>query len=102
MMTKIGVRWAFTVSSLAGVVLAIAAFSGAEDEGHPFMRDVDLEALQEMVRWPNADVGTVLGLAGRFIAGRRDREAYAYFQERARSEPDRPLFLTLEGFFQAR
>ncbi len=101
-MTKIGVRWAFTVSSLAGVVLAIAAFSGAEDEGHPFMRDVDLEALQEMVRWPNADVGTVLGLAGRFIAGRRDREAYAYFQERARSEPDRPLFLTLEGFFQAR
>jgi glyoxylase-like metal-dependent hydrolase (beta-lactamase superfamily II) len=66
------------------------------------MRDLELEALQEAVRWPRPDVGTVLALAGRFVATQRDREGYAYFQERARSQPDRPLFLALEGFFQAR
>jgi glyoxylase-like metal-dependent hydrolase (beta-lactamase superfamily II) len=66
------------------------------------MRDPELEALQETVRWPNPDVATTLGLTGRFIAAGRDQEAYAYFQERAKNADDRPVFLALEGFFQAR
>ncbi|MGH7313953.1 MAG: MBL fold metallo-hydrolase [Candidatus Rokuibacteriota bacterium] len=66
------------------------------------MRDPELEALQETVRWPNAQAPTIVALVGRFIASHRDQEAYAYFQERAQSRPDRPLFLALEGFFQAR
>jgi glyoxylase-like metal-dependent hydrolase (beta-lactamase superfamily II) len=76
--------------------------TGGQTAERPLMRDLELEALQEAVRWPNPDVGTVLTLVGRFIAAGRDEEAYAYFQERARHAPDRPLFLALEGFFRAR
>lgn len=87
-------------------LLAIAfvlAFSGSvRGEGPPIMRDLELEALEEAVRWPNAQVPTIVALVGRFIAGHRDQEAYLYFQERAKSRPEQPLFLALEGFFQAR
>src|SRR5262245_6936632 len=68
----------------------------------PIVRDLELEALEEVVRWPDTPVPTVVILAGRFIASQRDQEAYAYFQERAKSRPEQPLFLALEGFFQAR
>jgi hypothetical protein len=61
------------------------------------MRDLELEALEEAVRWPNAAVPTILGLAGRFLASRRDPEGYAYFQERARSQPDRPALPRARG-----
>src|SRR5262249_8596797 len=52
--------------------------------------------------WPSPAVPTILALVGRFIAAGRDRDGYVYFQERAREAPDRPLYLALEGFFQAR
>jgi glyoxylase-like metal-dependent hydrolase (beta-lactamase superfamily II) len=84
-------------------VAFVLAFSGSgRSEGQPIMRDLELESLQEAVRWPNAQVPTIVALAGRFIASHRDQEAYAYFQERAKNRPDHPLFLALEGFFQAR
>ncbi len=88
-----------------GLALAPVLFLGPVDPGlagAPLMRDLELEALEEAVRWPNATVPTILGLAGRFLASRRDHEGYEYFQEQARSQPDRSLFLALEGFFQAR
>jgi glyoxylase-like metal-dependent hydrolase (beta-lactamase superfamily II) len=66
------------------------------------MRDPELEALEVAVRWPEPDPQTIVALAGRFIAARRDREAHAYFSARAKADPDRPLFLALEGFFHAR
>src|SRR5262249_33544636 len=68
----------------------------------PLMRDVELEALEEAVGWPNPDVATVVPLAGRFIASSRNQDAYRFFHERAQAVPDRALFLALEGFFQAR
>jgi glyoxylase-like metal-dependent hydrolase (beta-lactamase superfamily II) len=68
----------------------------------PVARHLELEALQEAVRWPNPAPQTVLTLAGQFMANRRDDEGYTFFQERATSQPDQPLFLALEGFFQAR
>src|SRR5215510_15581209 len=68
----------------------------------PVTRNVELEALQEAVRWPNPTPRTVLTLAGQFIASRRDHEGYTFFQERATSQPDQPLWLALEGLFQAR
>jgi glyoxylase-like metal-dependent hydrolase (beta-lactamase superfamily II) len=68
----------------------------------PIARDVELEALQEAVRWPKPEVQTVMSLAGRFMAARRDAEAREYFHERAAAEPGRGLFLALEGLFQAR
>jgi glyoxylase-like metal-dependent hydrolase (beta-lactamase superfamily II) len=96
------ISWlAIRVLFLAVAVLpAMAAATAAAER--PIARDVELEALQEAVRWPKADVQTVMTLAGRFIAARRDAEALEYFRERAAREPDRGLFLALEGLFQAR
>src|SRR5215831_19382392 len=68
----------------------------------PVTRHLELEALQEAVRWPHPSPQTVLTLAGQFMASRRADEGYAFFQERATSQPDQPLFLALEGLFQAR
>src|SRR5262245_10841671 len=84
------------------VGLLLGASSAGRGEGRPIVRDLELEALQEAVRWPNAQVPAILTLVGRFIAGHRDQEAYAYFQERAKERADQPLFLALAGFFQAR
>ena len=68
----------------------------------PIVPDLELEALKEAVRWPNASVTAVMSLAGRLMAGRRDADGLAYFRERAASEPGRGIFLALEGVFQAR
>jgi len=92
------VLWGMATALVSGMLLV----TGGQTAERPLMRDLELEALQEAVRWPNPDVSTVLALAGRFVAAGRDQEAFAYFQERARHAPDRPLFLALEGFFQAR
>jgi glyoxylase-like metal-dependent hydrolase (beta-lactamase superfamily II) len=84
------------------VTLLLGSVGLVHAKDRPFMRDLELEALEEVVRWPNTPVPTIVILAGRFIASQRDQEAYAYFQERAKSRPEQPLFLALEGFFQAR
>ncbi len=93
-------RWVLA-SVVIAAVLVVAGDRGGAGEP-PAMRDPELVALQEAVRWPDPDVATVVALAGRFIAAGQDRAAHAYFQERARSVPERPLFVALEGFFQAR
>ena len=67
----------------------------------PVARNLELAALQEAVRWPHPSPRTVLTLAGQFLASRRADEGYTFFQERATSQPDQPLFLALEGLFQA-
>src|SRR5262245_52506238 len=93
-------RWGFTLALAPALLLGLATVAPAG--APPLTRDLELEALTEAVRWPNAEVPVILGLTGRFLGNRQDRDGYAYFQERARSQPDRPLFLALEGFFQAR
>ncbi len=62
----------------------------------------ELDALKEAVSWPEASVRPAVVLAGEFIAAGRDAEAYGYFHERAEERPNEPLFLALEGTFQAR
>jgi len=86
------------------VILAVGALPAgcATAAERPVARDLELEALQEAVAWPKADGATVMALAGRFMAGRRDAEGLEYFRARAASEPDRALFVALEGLFQAR
>ena len=86
------------------IVMAVGVLPGgcAVAGERPIARDLELEALQEAVGWPKADVATVMALAGRFMAGRRDAEGVDYFRARAASEPDRALFVALEGLFQAR
>src|SRR5262245_642390 len=94
-------HWVTRVFAIAIGVGVVAGALGVAAE-RPIAPDLELDALEEAVRWPAADVTTVMALAGRLMAGRRDAEGLAYFRERATSEPGRGLFLALEGVFQAR
>jgi glyoxylase-like metal-dependent hydrolase (beta-lactamase superfamily II) len=84
------------------LAVGLVASSRAVAVDRPIVPDLELEALKEAVRWPNADVTAVMTLAGRLMAARRDAEGLVYFSEQAASEPRRGLFLALEGVFQAR
>src|SRR6266498_4949592 len=68
----------------------------------PISRWLELDALKEAASWPGASVRPAVVLTSEFIAAGRDAEAYGYFHERAEARPDEPLFLALEGTFQAR
>jgi len=65
-------------------------------------RYLELDALQQAVRWPSVDRRTIVVLAAQLLATRQDQRGYAYFRERAAAQPDEPLLLALEGVFQAR
>jgi len=93
--------WFASVFAVA-VTVSVAADARAVGAERPIVLDLELEALKEAVRWPNADVTAVMALAGRLMAGRRDADGLVYFRERAASEPARRIFLALEGVFQAR
>jgi len=94
-------HWFASVLAIAvGVGLVAGPRATAADR--PIVPDLELEALKEAVSWPRAEVAAVMTLAGRLMAGRRDAEGFAYFSERAASEPGRGLFLALQGVFQAR
>jgi glyoxylase-like metal-dependent hydrolase (beta-lactamase superfamily II) len=94
-------HWFASVLAIAvGVGLVAGPRATAADR--PIVPDLELEALKEAVSWPRADVAAVMTLGGRLMAGRRDAEGFAYFSERAASEPGRGLFLALQGVFQAR
>lgn len=70
---------------------------------HPVpARFLELDALEEAVRWPGAARQTVIVLAGQLLATHQDQRGHAYFHERASSQPGDPLFLALDGVFQAR
>jgi glyoxylase-like metal-dependent hydrolase (beta-lactamase superfamily II) len=56
----------------------------------------------QAVRWPHPDRQTIVALVGQLLATHRARDGFVYFAERARTQPDEPLFLALEGLFQAR
>ena len=94
-------HWFASVLAIA-VGVGLVAGPGASAADRPIVPDLELEALKEAVSWPRADVAAVMTLAGRLMAGRRDAEGFAYFSERAASEPGRGLFLALQGVFQAR
>jgi glyoxylase-like metal-dependent hydrolase (beta-lactamase superfamily II) len=95
------VYWFASVFAIA-VSVGLVAGPCAMAAERLIVPDLELDALQEAVRWPQADVTAVMTLAGRLMAGRRDAEGLAYFRERAAAEPGRGLFLALEGVFQAR
>src|SRR5215831_13186810 len=95
-------RCGWPLMTLIAIGWLSAGFGLVHAADLPVTRNLELEALQEAVRWPNPSPRTVLTLAGQFMASRRDEEGYTFFQERATSQPDQPLWLTLEGLFQAR
>jgi glyoxylase-like metal-dependent hydrolase (beta-lactamase superfamily II) len=90
--------WVTPTSATAGAGGGLAR--GATDGG--LTSDRALQALKEVVRWPQPAIPTVLNLTSQFIAARRDRDAYDYFHERGEAAPNEPLFRALEGLFQAR
>lgn len=73
-----------------------------DSDSPPISRWLELDALAEAVGWPGASARPAVVLAAEFIAAGRDAEAYRYFHDRAAARPDEPLFLALEGTFQAR
>src|SRR5262245_18284957 len=91
-------------ASMVAIVVGIGLVAGPQAMAarRPVVPGLELDAQQAAGPWPKADVTTVMMLAGRFMAGRRDAEGFAYFRDRAASEPGRGLFLALEGVFQAR
>lgn len=101
-MSARAVRHALAGSLTAATTLGLVLIASGRPAERPIMRDLELEALQEAVRWPNAGAPAVVALTGRFLASGREREAYAYFHQLAQGQPDRALFLALEGLFQAR
>jgi len=97
-------RSAYRFASVFAIAVGVGLVAGprATAAERPIVPDLELEALKEAVSWAKADVAAVMTLAGRLMAGRRDAEAFAYFSERAASDPGRGLLLALEGVFQAR
>ena len=87
---------------LLALVLGVGVGTARAAAERPIARDVEIDALEEAVRWPNPSVQTIMPLAARLMAARRDAEGQEYFHERAAAEPGRGLFLALEGLFQAR
>jgi glyoxylase-like metal-dependent hydrolase (beta-lactamase superfamily II) len=71
-------------------------------EPTPITRNLEIDALQEILRWPDADPRAAVILASQLMGERRDREGFEYFQELAAARPDHPLLASLEGLFQAR
>src|SRR5574337_2189083 len=94
----------YALTWLAPAVLLAALATGCRADAAPPRPPADrqMAGLVEAVRWPGADSAAVMSLASRFIATRRDEEGYRYFDERAAAAPERPLFLALQGMFQAR
>src|SRR5437667_8873715 len=88
-------RWGLASVLVTGLLLVSGAGPGAGEQ--PLMRDHELEALREAVHWPDPDVITFIALTGRFVEARRNREAFAYFEEREKSAPDLPLYVALWG-----
>src|SRR2546426_7183221 len=56
-------RWGLASVLVTGLLLVSGAGPGAGEQ--PLMRDLELEALREAVRWPDPDVITVIALTGR-------------------------------------
>jgi glyoxylase-like metal-dependent hydrolase (beta-lactamase superfamily II) len=97
-------RFMYRFASSVAIAIGVALLAGAPAKAAepPIVPDLELEALKEAVRWPNAHVTAVMALAGRLMAGKRDADGFVYFRERSASEPGRAIFLALEGVFQAR
>lgn len=65
-------------------------------------RQLTAEAMMIAARWPDASPRLVLSLTAQLVASRRYAEAYRFFNELSREQPDKPLFLAVAASFQAR
>lgn len=65
-------------------------------------RNLDAEALEIAVRWPQPAVPAVTMLINQYSATGRDADGEAYFCERAHAVPDRALFTAACAMFRVR
>ena len=91
-----------TASTVHGSDTVVSITPGARARPAQITRNLELEALLEAVRWPNAAPQTVLNLVGQLLAARRDQDGWDTFRELAAARSEQPLFAALAGFFQAR
>jgi glyoxylase-like metal-dependent hydrolase (beta-lactamase superfamily II) len=87
---------------LRWIALLLAVGCARTPPPPPLTRNSELDAFEEAVRFKNPTTATVAGLVNQYLATGRDGDGYAYFCERARSVPERPVFGALCGLFQAR
>jgi glyoxylase-like metal-dependent hydrolase (beta-lactamase superfamily II) len=91
----------FTAGLASALTLAIGCRMATDPQPNP-SSDRNMAALLEAVRWPHPADAAVMSLASSFVAARMDEAGYHYFTERSAAYPDRPLFVALQGLFQAR
>jgi glyoxylase-like metal-dependent hydrolase (beta-lactamase superfamily II) len=76
---------------------------GTVSAGRPALqRNGALSVLEQAAREPNATPPTVLALYLAYANSHHAYEGMQFFAERARAQPDQPLFLALEGVCQAK
>jgi glyoxylase-like metal-dependent hydrolase (beta-lactamase superfamily II) len=83
-------------------VLLLAAGCARTPPPPAMTRNSEVDAFEEAVRFKNPATATIAGLVNQYLATGRDSDGYAYFCERSRSVPERPVFGALCGLFQAR
>ncbi|HEX9572916.1 MAG TPA: MBL fold metallo-hydrolase, partial [Myxococcales bacterium] len=89
-------------AALFGILLSGAACSSVPRPPPALVQNREVEAFAEAAAWPNAEPLVAIVAAQEFIAARRERDGYEYFQRLAREQPQRPILLSLEGLLQAR
>ncbi len=87
---------------LALALAVVAAGCARPRVPSPITRNRQLESLEQAVRWPEPTAAVVMTLVNEYATTHREREGFTYFEERARTSPQRTLFLALGGLFQAR
>ena len=96
------VIWRLSLALLVGLAGCGALAPARAPTPAPIARDLDTEALEQAVRWPEPSPPVVMQLASQYLATHHEETGYRYFSERAEAVPERPLFLALSGLFQVR
>src|SRR5258708_38074505 len=89
------------VQVLPPIILIAAASAGAPRPPPQVAQNREVEAFAAAAAWPNSESAVAIIAAQQFIVARHERDGYEYFQRLAREQPDRPIFISIEGLLQA-
>src|SRR5260370_15474500 len=78
-----------------------AACAGVPSPPPQLAQNREVQAFSAAAAWPNAETAVAIIAAQQFLAARHARDGYEYFQRLAREQPQRPIFVSLEGLLQA-
>jgi glyoxylase-like metal-dependent hydrolase (beta-lactamase superfamily II) len=80
----------------------VIACSGIRARPPNLAQNRPLTAFSTVAAYPNSEPAVAILAAQQFIAARREKEGFEYFQRLAREQPGRPVLGSLEGLMQAR